>query len=921
MAATADLPLHDPPPSDAGRLATIFKKILGKDSSVPSSPTHAQEPRTSLDSSPGSGLMRRVSRKVVPGLPRAKTFKRQQSEVREKLEAIQPTSAERRAVSVDRRLRSQRSISRVNQHLPRASAPDFLDDTQSPLSPSTVVSQQVTSAPQSTLDEKQFLSFQDVGSVNSASIDRDQHESFGPAPSYTEALSPPMDVHMDVQSTTTSQYDAMINDELERKWILNLSMHFRDKSRREKFFVTYREDEYVWRRVTISLDYRNAPDDSLEKDLLHIKFQREKSAKIYEAIRESLQDIQFYNTVTNLKLQTTDGRLHVHVVEDVNEIINYPTVRMIQHLKCRRVREGDLVFDSHMSGFVYKVRVAGQTLIKKEIPGPDTVDEFLYEVNALNSLRFSRNVIEFYGVVVDNEDEFVKGLLINFAEKGALIDVIYDSQEEGNFLPWPLREKWARQIVQGLSDVHEAGFVQGDLTLSNIVIDHEDNAKIIDINRRGCPVGWEPPEATPLIDSNQRISMYIGVKSDLYQLGMVLWALATLEDEPEAHRRPLRLDPEIDVPGWYRRMVEYCLHDDPRVRQQATVLLELFPQYTLDDDMPSISVEDEFSLREYTVDRFRSNGHSQLKTVQPRDAWPYDPFGTAHATPPDFPDEAEQYPSRGRSPARSLPGNHGPYNPLYSDRRETWPSDTLNLATNDTRLGDEERAETPRKTQVPADIVANLERDLNQLEAEHEQEREREQEQEQGAATSGENQTSRAAPPTGADRAPEVTEEKEEPALPQADQGTTAVTSGDGPTTTSTLGENPTSEHAKPESSDKVLSQHEVSQTDEPRDVGTVLGSTPVQTQEAVQPPTDTDGNTEQLDDYTDDSRGDDTPTRSTEAPLLMNTESPPRNAHVPADLMGVGSSYENNEEYRKGAFSDEDLGLSTVATPLDVSS
>ncbi len=53
-------------------------------------------------------------------------------------------------------------------------------------------------------------------------------------------------------------------------------------------------------------------------DLIHTKFQREKNARIYEAIRESLDDIDFYPTVTNLKLQTTDGRLHVHVVEDTN---------------------------------------------------------------------------------------------------------------------------------------------------------------------------------------------------------------------------------------------------------------------------------------------------------------------------------------------------------------------------------------------------------------------------------------------------------------------------------------------------------------------------------------------------------------------------------------------------------------------------
>lgn len=110
----------------------------------------------------------------------------------------------------------------------------------------------------------------------------------------------------------------MIHHELETRWILNLSMHFKDRSKREKFFVTYREHEQLWRRVTISLDYRHAPEGSLEMELLHTKYQKEKSEKIYEAIRESLQDIQFYDTVTNLKLETTEGRLHVHVVEDGN---------------------------------------------------------------------------------------------------------------------------------------------------------------------------------------------------------------------------------------------------------------------------------------------------------------------------------------------------------------------------------------------------------------------------------------------------------------------------------------------------------------------------------------------------------------------------------------------------------------------------
>lgn len=254
----------------------------------PAAEQHEDEPR--------SGLIRRVSRKVVPGLPRTQTFKRQQDEVRNNLEPVEPTPVERRAVSVDRRLHASQSGAHPAD--PRTSAPDFIRTEERTFAVSA------PSIPSSPVDEKM------LGILGGIGLDEGVRED-GPPAREAESVN-------DTASMTTSQYDAMIHEELERIWILNLSMHFRDKSKREKFFVTYREKNVHWRRVTISLDYRNAPDNSLEMDLLHTKFQREKSAKIYEAIRESLGDIQFYETVTNLKLQTTDGRLHVHVVEDVN---------------------------------------------------------------------------------------------------------------------------------------------------------------------------------------------------------------------------------------------------------------------------------------------------------------------------------------------------------------------------------------------------------------------------------------------------------------------------------------------------------------------------------------------------------------------------------------------------------------------------
>lgn len=367
------------------------------------------------------------------------------------------------------------------------------------------------------------------------------------------------------------------DEEMDWKWILNLSMHFRDQSDREKFFVTYAEKSNLRRRLTVSCDYRDAQEGTLERELADLRYQRDKSAKIYEAIKDSLPAIQFYETITNLKLQTSNGRLHVHVTEDVHEIIPYPPVIAIAHLRCPKYRESDLEFESHLSGFVYKVKVRGEVYIKKEIPGPDTVDEFLYEINALYALADSEHVIRFGGCVVDDNREKVKGLLISFASKGALIDIIF--HERGQ-LPWRLREKWAKQIVSGLSEVHEAGYVQGDFTLSNIVIDENDNAKIIDINRRGCPVGWEPPEVTAMIDGLQRIGMYIGVKSDIFQLGMVLWGIAHEMDEPEAVPRPLGMDraPD-DVPQYFREIVNACLCDRPQGRLSAKDIVALFPEH------------------------------------------------------------------------------------------------------------------------------------------------------------------------------------------------------------------------------------------------------------------------------------------------------------------------------------------------------
>ncbi|CAD0095432.1 unnamed protein product [Aureobasidium vineae] len=521
----------------------------------------------------GNSLLGRTlskSKKIVPELSRQFTTKRQNSEKRDRLLAIEPSATERRAVSAERR--------------PRAMSPARCQSPLSATSPSR-------SAPDISTPGHMRLPFADTHAksyfdTRALTLGDVQHDHLSKPPPPRNI--PPM---LEAADEPTFLDDRDLQAELESTWILNLSMHFRDKSDREKFFVTYAQQPNRWCRVTVSCDYRDAPPSSLESDLKSLKFQRDKNQRIYEAIRESLPDIDFYDTVTNLKLETENGQLHVHVTEDINEIISYPSVDFVDE-GCRMYREGELDFQSHISGFVYKVRVGNQVLIKKEIPGPDTIDEFMYEIEVLNELRGSRGVINFHGLVVDDDEKIIKGLLISFASLGALVDVIYDDKQSSS-LPWHRRERWAHQIVQGLAEIHEAGFVQGDFTLSNIVIDHEDDAKIIDINRRGCPIGWEPPELLRLVRRGQKISMFINVKSDIFQLGMVLWALAEQDDEPEhVTRTSFGGMPRItaqDVPNWFEDIIDACLSNQPRNRPSAKELLTMFPLHPREYEKRRIS--------------------------------------------------------------------------------------------------------------------------------------------------------------------------------------------------------------------------------------------------------------------------------------------------------------------------------------------
>ena len=243
-----------------------FLKFKGRrnkedSASCADAPKQATPPQTPTK----PGLGRRLSRRGLVGIPRSQTFRRQEEEQRKNLQPVEPSIEERRDHSKVR----QRALSAVPVPVPsrpnqRGSSvpPDF---------------QHVYHSIDERIDQNTSID------LNAAQMEQEQIPPPPPPlphppPEYPESQQDGDPTYSEASYDDEDALDEELMEELKKKWILNLSMHFRDKSPREKFFLTYAETTDRWRRVTVSCDYRNVPKDSFEQDLQNLQYQKDKSA-------------------------------------------------------------------------------------------------------------------------------------------------------------------------------------------------------------------------------------------------------------------------------------------------------------------------------------------------------------------------------------------------------------------------------------------------------------------------------------------------------------------------------------------------------------------------------------------------------------------------------------------------------------------
>lgn len=231
--------------------------------------------------------------------------------------------------------------------------------------------------------------------------------------------------------------------------------------------------------------------------------------------------------------------------------------------------------------------------------------ELLYTIRVLHCMDGRFGFAKLVGVVVDKIGKRLKSYLIEFPKaQRSLLRALGDPS-----IQWGHRERWAKQLVEGICQLHSKGFVAGTLCSgrSPVVLDDSNTLKFwylkskFHVGRPGTN-DYYPPEFQHLEKLSRTISEdecpALTSKTDIFHLGLLLWLLA--ENSSHMNTRPwcirercnvgadLCCDkshshsivlPELpkSVPTYYREIVNACRAHDPNARPAARRLLECFP--------------------------------------------------------------------------------------------------------------------------------------------------------------------------------------------------------------------------------------------------------------------------------------------------------------------------------------------------------
>ena len=159
------------------------------------------------------------------------------------------------------------------------------------------------------------------------------------------------------------------------------------------------------------------------------------------------------------------------------------TLAFLHDLDCPRYVEKEIVRLRVIRFPNYSVCLHGELMVEKRVSDLSsalTKDRHLHNIKLLHCLNGTTGIPRFYGIVTSQCGWQLKSYLFEGPGHRKICDVIVCEKSNGSLKSWLQREKWAKQIIQAVKDIHTKGFVIGILGYPEplIYLDEQDNAKI-----------------------------------------------------------------------------------------------------------------------------------------------------------------------------------------------------------------------------------------------------------------------------------------------------------------------------------------------------------------------------------------------------------------------------------------------------------
>ena len=257
------------------------------------------------------------------------------------------------------------------------------------------------------------------------------------------------------------------------------------------------------------------------------------------------------------------------VTEDVSRVL-YPPLFDDTSTPCRWLPE--IREKTHIYGGVYRIQFQdeNETYVYKEIERPlykpSDTNVFLQELQNLKLFREVSGIVRLLGIVISfnpyqtrfgtNNQIFIRGFVLEHHSRGTLEQVLM----KGTAFSW---RRWPLQIAIGLLTLHQKGITHMDLKPSNIVIDNDGNAVIIDISGIGhLTYGWKAPE---ILETEDPFSLPFETRKrhDIWSYGKLLSILT----QSIAH------GDEIDL---LNEVVAKTMNEDPTLRTELSFAISKF---------------------------------------------------------------------------------------------------------------------------------------------------------------------------------------------------------------------------------------------------------------------------------------------------------------------------------------------------------